>query len=382
MPVIAKKALPVASKVEEPIEEVIEETVDEVVQSALDNIKVALKGLDIHDILALIKAASAEAEKKAKSAGLKATSNKKKGSAPKGISPPQLAKPRAWVEYVLKYALENGWESFVCKTNKKNKETGEEIIEEIEMPGSVMHNECWVYEGSVTEKNPSGKQPIHKEAMSLSKTWWSPKEKTGTHPEIYEAFEEQYVPPEVDEPTSSETSSSSSKVVHKMTAAEKEAEKEAKKAAKEAEKEAKKAAKEAEKEAKKAAKEAEKAEKKAAKEAEKAPKKLAEKKPTGPIKASAVASTLAAKKATTTAVDKKEEPKPLPKKVVKKEEWTCPNDGNVYPWEFKGKKYFRNYDGEVWEDEDGGLGAWAGKYDTATAKIDDSVPEPEYADEE
>ncbi len=363
MPVIAKKDVPVASKVEEPIEEVIEETVDEVVQSALDNIKAALKDLDIHDILALIKAASAEAEKKAKSAGLKATSNKKKGSAPKGVSPIQLAKPRAWVEYVLKYALENGWESFVCKTKKKNKETGEEIIEEIEMPGSVMHNECWVYEGSVTEKNPSGKQPIHKEAMSLSKAWWSPKEKTGTHPEIYQAFEEQYVPPELTESTSSETSSSSSKVVHRMTAAEKEAEKEAKKAAKEAEKEAKKAAK----------------------EAEKAPKKVAEKKPTGPIKASAVASTLAAKKvtATTTAAVKKEEPKPAPKRVVvKKEEWTCPNDGNVYPWEFKGKKYFRNYDGEVWEDEDGGLGAWAGKYDTTTAKIDDSVPEPEYADEE
>jgi hypothetical protein len=374
---VTKKSVPVASPVvQAPPKDITEETLDiteEEHEFTIETIKNAIKDLDIQDILALIKTASIEAEKKAKSAGLKVSSTKKKGSAPKGVSPPQLAKPRAWVEFVLQYALQNGWESFVCKTKKKDKTTEQVEIEEIEMPGSVMHDECWVYEGSVTEKNPNGKQLIHKEAMSLSKVWWSPKEKTGTHPEIYDAFEEQYVPPEPLDSTSSESSSASSSVVRKLTAAEKEAEKEAKKEAKEKEKAEKKEAKEKEKAEKKAAKEAEKAEKKAEKEKDKTPKKVAEKKPTGPIKASAVATTLAAKKATTETT-----PKPMPKKIVKKEEWTCPNDGNVYPWDFMGKKYFRNHDGEVWESDNGELGSWAGKYDNATGKIDDSVPEPEY----
>ncbi len=376
-----KKNVPVASPVEsvpaEDIEIVEEETLDMV---SFETLKESLKGLEIHDILALIKFATVEAEKKAKAAGLKNSNTKKKGSAPKGVSPPQLAKPRAWVEFAHKYALENGWESFVCTTKKKNKKTEEVTIEQIVMPASVLVDECWVYEGS------SGKQPIHKEAMSLSKTWWSPKENTGTRPDIYQLFEAQYVPPVVAESSSSETSNASSSVVRLLTAAEKEAEKEAKKAAKEAEKEAKKAAKEAEKEAKKAEKDAEKAKKKAEKDATKPPKKTVEKKPTGPIKASAVAST---KKVETTPIPAPTPtptptPKPLQKKSVKKDDWleTCPNDDNVYPWTFMGNNYFRNYSNEVWEDDDGSLGAWAGKFDFAAGKIDDSAPEPGCDDDE
>jgi hypothetical protein len=78
--------------------------------------------------------------------------------------------------------------------------------------------------------------------------------------------------------------------------------------------------------------------------------------------------------------------KPLavkPKAAVKKDEWTCPDDGQLYPWTFGGKKYLRNASNEVYEsDEDGGLGSWAGVFDATTNKIDDSVPEPEYEDEE
>ena len=69
-----------------------------------------------------------------------------------------------------------------------------------------------------------------------------------------------------------------------------------------------------------------------------------------------------------------------PKKAVKKE-WTCENDGNVHPWEFKGKKYARNFDNQVWMvDSNGEVNGWAGVFDGK--KIDASAAEPVYMDEE
>jgi hypothetical protein len=67
----------------------------------------------------------------------------------------------------------------------------------------------------------------------------------------------------------------------------------------------------------------------------------------------------------------------------KKEEWTCPADGMVHPWPYKGKQYLRNSDGEVWiRSTDGGCGEWQGIYLPAEDRIDDSVPEPVFEDEE
>ncbi len=365
----------------------------------MDSILSSLKGMDLADILKLLKAAATEAEKKTKGAKGKAIvagKTKKAGSAPKGVAPPQLAKPRAWVEFTLKHALDNGWEEFTVCQKKKDKTSGEVTEEEILMPAAEMHDGgYWVYEGSVTEKNPTGRQIIHKEAMSLSKQRWAPKTKTGTHPELYDEFEAQYVPEDVPE-ESSESSESSSKTVVRMTAAEKAAEQEAKKAAKEAEKEAKKAAKEQEKAEKKAEKDAEKAAAKAAKDAEKSSKTPAKKVASAPIPAGSAAAALAAKKAAAAPVKPtpaktaaaastpaaKPVAKPVAKKVVKKEEWTCPADGNVYPWNWKGKAYLRDSDSQVWEQgADGGLGAWAGVYDPSADKIDDSVAEPSFDEE-
>jgi len=69
-----------------------------------------------------------------------------------------------------------------------------------------------------------------------------------------------------------------------------------------------------------------------------------------------------------------------PKKVAKKE-WTCENDGNVHPWEFKGKKYARNFDNQVWMvDSNGEVNGWAGVFDGK--KLDASAAEPVYMDEE
>jgi hypothetical protein len=351
----------------------------------MDVVLATLKSLEAADLFKVLKTVVAEAEKKAKSdAKSSGASAKKKGSAPKGVVPNQLRKPRAWVEFTLQHALANGWESFTVRQTKKDKVTGEKVEEEIEMPGSVLHDGAHVYEGSVTEKTPAGKQLIHKDAMSLSKQRWAPKEKSGSHPELYAEFEASYVEEEV--PVSETASTTSSKVVVKMTAAEKAAAAEAKKAEKEAEKAAKKAEKEAEKAAKKAEKEAEKAAKKAEKEAEKAAKKAekeAAKKPAvkAPVPAAAVKKTVAAPvKAAAVPVKAAAVPKAVAKPVAApvEEEWSCPADGMVHPWSYKGKKYFRNHDNEVWvKGADGSCGDWAGVFLPAEDRIDDSVPEPE-----
>ena len=358
----------------------------------MDAVLATLKSLEAADLFKVLKTVVAEAEKKAKSdAKSSGAAAKKKGSAPKGVSPPQLAKPRAWVEFVLQHALANGWESFVVHQTKKDKVTGEKVEEEIEMPGSVLHDGAHVYEGSVTEKTPAGKQLIHKDAMSLSKQYWAPKDKKGTRPELYEEFEAGYVPETV---SVAETASTTGSKVVKMTAAEKAAAAEAKKAEKEAEKAAKKAEKEAEKAAKKAEKEAEKAAKKAEKEAEKAAKKAekeAAKKPAvkapvpaaavkkataAPVKAAAVPVKAAAVPVKAAAVPVKAATVAKPAPVA--EEWSCPADGMIHPWSYKGKKYFRNHDNEVWEKAaDGSCGDWAGVFLPAEDRIDDSVPEPE-----
>jgi hypothetical protein len=225
--------------------------------------KELVSSLEVSELFKLIKAATNEAEKKSKTAGKvagdTATTRKKSGSMPKGAVPPQLKKPRAWVEFTLKHALENGWEAFTVLQKKKDNETNTITEEQIEMPGSILHNGAYIYEDSVNEKTPEGRQIIHKEAMSLSK-----QRKESGHA-TYAEFEAQYVD-EIDDDKSVSSSTSSQRIVVKKTAAEKEAEAAAKKAEKEAEKAAAKAAKESAKQEKAAAKEAEKV---AAKEAEK-----------------------------------------------------------------------------------------------------------------
>jgi hypothetical protein len=252
------------------------------------------------------------------------------------------------------------------------------------MPESILHDGAYVYKDSVTDKCKSGKQLIHKDAMSLSKQRWAPKEKKGTHPELYELFEGSYVEEQLCETDDASVTSSVKRTVVRKTAAEKAAEADAKKAEKEAEKEAKKAAKEAEKEAKKAEKEAEKEAKKAEKEAEKAAKKAekeAAKKPVSraPVPAAAVKTVVKAESVSSSGKVAVKKVTP----VVKKEEWSCPADGMVHPWSFKGKMYLRNSDGEVWlRAADGGCGDWQGMYLVGEDRIDDSVPEPVFEDEE
>ena len=358
----------------------------------VEEVLAALKGLEAPELFKVMKQALAEAEKRSKSsASPKKAPAKKAGSMPKGVVPPQLRKPRAWVDFTLKHALEHGWEAFTVYQTKKDKTTGEKVEEEIEMPASELLNGAHIYKDSVDEKHPHGKQLIHKDAMSLSKQRWAPKEKMGTHHALYLEFETSYVvEADADSDSAAEPSAVSKTVVVRKTAAEKAAEAEAKKAAKEAEKAAKKAEKDAEKEAKKAEKEAEKEAKKAAAAAEKEAKKTAKAVPAAAVKKAVVtaAKPAAAPKPVAvvkpaTAVKPAAVPKPAAKPAAKAAAWSCPADGMVHPWSYKGKQYLRNSDNEVWlKGEDGGCGEWQGMYRAEGDLIDDSVPEPVFDDEE
>jgi len=164
----------------------------------LQEIVNALPQLDHADKCKVMQAALALIAKASKGA----VKEKKVGSMPKGVVPAQLVKPRAWVEFTLKHAQENGWEPYIVTQTKKDKTTGEKKETIVEMPGSIEHNGGYVFEGSVTEKKPEGTPLIHKDAMSLSKQRWKPATKTseasGTHPELYAEFEESYVADEVE----------------------------------------------------------------------------------------------------------------------------------------------------------------------------------------
>jgi hypothetical protein len=341
----------------------------------------SLKSLEASELFKLLKAAATEAEKKNKPSNKRGGSSdsrvarKKTGSMPKGKVPPQLMKPRAWVDYTLKDALSNGWEAFTISQTHKDKESGEKITEEIEMPASILHNGAHVFDGSVTDKTPDGKQLIHKEAMSLSK-----QRKESGHP-TYAAFEAQYVPEEDSSDSSSESdSNSTTKIVVKKTAAEKEQEKAAAKLAKEQEKAAAKLAKEQEKAATKLAKEQEKAAAKLAKEQEKTSKPV-KSVPAKTVVKATVQTPVKPETPETAEVVPKATVKAAPKKPAKVEE--IPNDGMVHPWTYNGKKYLRNFEGETWTvGADGGVGEWAGLYDSKSNKLDTSAPEPEFEEDE
>jgi hypothetical protein len=389
MPIMSKKTLaaapaaaapaasPIKEKATKPVEEEHEEEMEEHEEvNITEKLLEQMKKLDTADLFKVMKAALADAEKRAKSSKGKAAEEKK--TSKKGKATPQLDKPRAWVNWVLQYGLANGWESFTITQKKK----GSDEYEEIEMPASEMNEDgAYIYEGSVTEKEPKGKQITLKHAMSLSKQYWSPKAKMGSQEDLYEQFEGEYVAPAHDEDDKSVATATSSKKVVRMTAADKEAEKAAKEAAAAAKKAEEKAAKEAAKAEKKAAADAAAAAEKEKKKAEKAAAATA----AGKGKASKMpVPAAAAKKASSAAsVASAEKPAAAKKAVAKKEDWSCPNDGMVHPWAYKGKKYARNFDNQVWEmEEDGGIGEWAGVYDVKQEKIDDSVPEPEFEDDE
>lgn len=306
--------IPTASKVQ--LSSDSEEEPEEKITAVM--ISESLKGLDYWELMKLAKLVVNELEKKGKllkTTATKAKKEKKAGSMPKGQIPQQLVKPNAWVDFVFKYAMENGWEAFVMHQTKRNKETGEKEEEDIEMPSSMEHEGCYVFEDSVTDKTPQGKKFVKKDAMSLSKQLWSPKLNMGTHPELYQEFDTMYRGKQ-DESVEEEN----------MSLVELEDEEE-------------------------------------------------EEKVVEPVKI------VKALKVTPVKVEKVEKKVPAApikaKKVEKKDEWTCPQDGCVYPWTYESNEYLRNFDNQVWErNADGEMGEWAGQYDPKDNIIDRTVIEP------
>lgn len=308
----------------------------EVQESALEltTVLAALKQLGCADLFKVMRTATTEAEKRAK----EVAKGPKKEKQP---TPRQLQKPKAWVAYVLKWGRENGWDEFICV----NKKSGEEIV----MPASV--------ETDAGHKFPSGKDLILTQAMSLSKQMWQAKAKTGTHEEVYREFEAEWASQPV-EPVAAVPVAAKPAMVRK-TAEEKAAEIEKKKAELAEKKEAAKAAKAATKAA--------------------APAKT----PAKAVKAAAVPAKAVKAVAKAVAAPAPVGIKPGKKKAApKEEEWSCPADGNVYPWVYKGKNYLRDSDNRIWEAAaTGGCGDWAGVFIKAEDRIDNSVADP-YGDEE
>lgn len=160
----------------------------------------------------------------------------------------QLKKPREWVTFVLRHAQQHGWEAFEIHQSKKNKETGEKTMEVVQMPASVCVDGVYYYAGSIDEETGKGKMMITKHAMSLSKLYWSNKDKKGTHPELYEEFEDSYSK-SIESSSESDESMELESEVEEQKVQEVKPKEEPKKASKSKDKVAKKISKESEDEA-------------------------------------------------------------------------------------------------------------------------------------
>ncbi len=341
----------------------------------VDELAAQLKSLSQSDLFKLQKQLTAQLERVSKIAAkpTKAKKASKKAANP-NKSYDQLKKPRAWVNFVLQYALQNGWEAFSITQLKRNKDTKKVESEEIiDMPESECVDGVYYYKGSVDPTTGKGKTMITKHAMTLSKVYKTDK------PELYEQFSATYDEEAGNESAAASESESHSEVepqveakpvVVRKTASQKSREAEEKKAAKEAEKAAAKAAKEAEKAAAKAAKEAEK-------EAAKAVK--AEVKPKAESKPKAAAPTAAAAKPVTAAK------KPVAKKAAaaKVDNWVAPDEEGFHDWTWDGKLYFRNSQNHVFtQTADGQCGDWAGLWIPAELRFEMIETPAEYLNTE
>jgi hypothetical protein len=289
--------------------------------SSIQQFQDSLKDASLEELLAIIAVATAEAKKKAKIVvkAPKKEAKEKKGSMPKGVVPPQLVKPRAYVDYTLADANKNGWEAFEI--------SGQPFA------ASVLKEGVHVFEAT-------GKPFNHKHAMSLSKI------RKTTRPEFYQAFEEQHVEPDVAPAAESEESDGEEKAATAAVSAPKpKKEKAAPKPKKTDEEKA--------------------AEKEAKKEAKKAEKKTSKKEASSSSSSSALT------------------PRPQTPEAGKEaavDTWVPKTtDGKVYPRVIGGVVYFSNHLHELWvKDMDGGVGDWAGKFLVSENRIDATAEEPIY----
>lgn len=405
-------SIPSASEVESEVDEESKDEVNEEVQLSLDQITKYLPHLEVSDLLDILSSVNSLLKKRWKDAP-----KAKKATVTRKVSP-ALLRNQAWLAYVQKYAMENGWESFTCRQEKKNKETGEVESEDIVYAGSKPNDIGYSFKDAKTKEKivpayiyeDTERHLIYKEAMSLSTVWkWcggvkpttkfqSEAEERKQWSEMYRQFVEEYEenhPSEMESSSSTASTPSEPKVI-RLTAAEKEAERAEKNRIAEEEKRKKQQAREekkAEREKKKMEKEEEKErkqqereEKKKKKEEEKAEKekKKAEKAspPTGIAKkvvlpakttssdsassssdsasssssSSASSASASSTKAIFTPKTKVAPPKKLtaPKVTLESLLQAMEDDDKVHSLEWDGVIYFANRNGDVWEKKKNG----------------------------
>ncbi len=419
-------AIPSASEIEIDMDVPVQDDEQDVQEEfALEDLIKHLSDLDVMDIMEMIEKANNILKKKWKLVQPKESKLKK----PKKPASKALKRNQAWIPFVQKYVTENGWEPFSIKQTKKDKVTKEEVTEIIERSGSIPNTINYSYKDTTTKKvitpafifEDTQKHLIYKDAMSLSSKLRYEDEEKKVESDLFKQFLAQYEESEEPEDSSDDSSASSAssassspsskapaRPVIRMTAAEKEAEKERKLKEKEEEKEQKRQEKEAEKERKRKEKEEEKEQKRQEKEAEKEKKRKekeeeeekkrkekekeakkpsptpvakkvvpAAKKTTTPpateAKAATASSTTASKPVTTA---KKVAPKNIPAKPV---EFKIPEDGYAHKWEFEGVTYMANSERMIWtRNKSGDADAWVGVFIPSENRIDTTVPEPEY----
>ena len=259
----------------------------------LKEVKEYLPHLEAADLLELQDAINTLLKKKWKSSAGKVS--KPKEVKPKKPASKALLRTQAWIPYVLKHCTENGWESYSHQQKTKNKETGEQVIKVTERSGSTP-NETYIYKDAKTGEivtpahvfEDTRKHMTYKDAMILiailkwkggvkPTTEFASEEEEKEHwSDLYLQFLEKWdanvpsAPSDSDsDASSSSSSSSSSPKVIRMTAKEREEEREEKRRIAEEEKEQKRKAKEEEKAEREAQKQREKEEKEAKKQREK-----------------------------------------------------------------------------------------------------------------
>ena len=290
--------------------------------SSIQQFQESMKDASLEELLTIIAAATAEAKKKAKIVvkAPKKEAKEKKGSMPKGVVPPQLVKPRAYVDYTLADANKNGWEAFEI--------SGQPFA------ASVVKEGAHVFEAT-------GKPFNHKHAMSLSKI------RKTTRPEFYQAFEEQ-LPLQLAAAPAAESEESDGEEKSATAAVSAPKPKKEKAAPKPKKTDEEKAA-----------------EKEAKKEAKKAEKKTSKKEASSSSSSSSSALT----------------PRPqTPEALAAVDTWVPKTtDGKVYPRVIGGVVYFSNHLHQLWvKDMDGGVGDWAGAFLVSENRIDAKAEEPLY----
>ena len=64
-------------------------------------------------------------------------------------------------------------------------------------------------------------------------------------------------------------------------------------------------------------------------------------------------------------------------------DWNIPEDGQCHPWFFQGQRYVVNSEKYAWKlQADGTPGDWVGMVVPEENRIDDSIPEPEYEEDD